>query len=344
MDKNKHIDELIVQHFSEGLDDINLLRLNRWLEQSDENRRHFNQLQEVWFSTVSANDTVSFDPMRKYALFEGRKEHTHSVEQKKKHTITWKMFKYAAVIVPLSLLIGGAYFLFSDSIIINKTDNYLVEAPLGAKAKVSLPDGTLVWLNAGSTISYPQTFGIKERKVTLNGEAYFEVAKSEHKEFTVLSNELQVRVLGTKFNFRNYHDELEGRVTLNEGKVAVRTYQGEKDFFLKQNQQFVFDKENQNVKIINMKAHTASDWTKGIIFFDEETLPDIARELERLYDVHIDIADTDLLNYRFYGSFFRSSQSIREVLDILATTGKLSYTINEKQITLRLSNETRQPF
>ena len=344
MDKNEHIDELIVRHLSEGLDDTDLLRLSHWLSQSEENKHYFNQLQEVWFATVSADDTLSFDPQRTYALFQARKKSAQTAERGKKHTFMRRMLKYAAVIIPLGLLTGAAaYVLFSDMVMQDPTDNYLVEAPLGAKAKVSLPDGTLVWLNAGSSMSYPRSFGMKERKVSLNGEAYFEVARNEHQAFTVQSNELQVRVLGTKFNFRNYHDELEGRVTLNEGRVAIKTLQGEKEVFLRQDQQFVFDKESRHVKIIDMKAHTVSDWIKGIIFFDEETLPDIARELERLYDVRIDIADTALLDYRFYGSFFRSSQSIREVFDILAATGKLNYTINEKQITLQLSNETKQP-
>lgn len=119
-----------------------------------------------------------------------------------------------------------------------------VEAPYGSKTKLYLPDGTLVWLNAGSKMSYAQDFGINERSLNLSGEAYFEVTRNEEIPFKVHTEELDVKVLGTKFNFRNYKDDLEAKVCLLEGKVALNTRQ--KETILHPDQQALLDKKQEN--------------------------------------------------------------------------------------------------
>lgn len=96
-----------------------------------------------------------------------------------------------------------------------------MEAPLGSRTKLTLPDGTLVWLNAGSRITYSQGFGVGNRKIELIGEGYFEVKRNEEVPFLVKTNSLLVKVLGTKFNFRDYPDDAEAIVSLSEGKVAL---------------------------------------------------------------------------------------------------------------------------
>lgn len=92
---------------------------------------------------------------------------------------------------------------------------------MGARTKMHLPDGTAVWLNAGSKLSYSQGFGIDNRDVRLEGESYFEVSRNENLPFCVKTKEVKVRVLGTKFNFRNYQDDNEAVVNLLEGKVSL---------------------------------------------------------------------------------------------------------------------------
>jgi len=244
-------------------------------------------------------------------------------------------FLRIAASVTLLIATSAIGYWFGTNKINNLTENLIsVEAPFSSRSKMYLPDGTLVWLNAGSKITYAQNFGVKNRKITLvEGEAYFEVTKNDRIPFDITAQDLSVRVFGTKFNFRNYSDEDEESVTLLEGKVNVKNASDNKSgYLLFPNQKVIYDKAGKRMRLIDVKAKNSSAWTEGIIFFDEERLPDIVRELERLYDVKIELADKELYNYRFYGTFIRTEQTIQEVLNVFASTEKLKYIINGKEV------------
>ena len=207
-----------------------------------------------------------------------------------------------------------------------------IEAPYGSKTKLYLPDGTLVWLNAGSKMSYAQDFGINERALNLTGEAYFEVTKNKHIPFKVHTDELDVKVLGTKFNFRNYQDDL--KVCLLEGKVALSAQQ--KETILHPDQQALLDKKTGKLLISSTKAAYSAEWTNDRLYFDEVLLSDIIKELERSYDVKITVADDTLNTIRFYGNFRKREQSIQEIMNVLSSTDKMTYTMNGKNIVITL--------
>ena len=210
-----------------------------------------------------------------------------------------------------------------------------VEAPLGSKTKLYLPDGTLVWLNAGSRMTYSQGFGVDNRKVELEGEGYFEVKRNEKIPFFVKTKDLQLQVLGTKFNFRDYPEDHEVVVSLLEGKVGLNNLlREEKEAVLSPDERAVLNKANGLLTVESVTASNASQWTDGYLFFDEELLPDIAKELERSYNVKIHIANDSLKTFRFYGNFVRREQNIQEVLEALASTEKMQYKIEERNITI----------
>lgn len=335
------IDELIAGYFAQALNKEELAELQQWLKLTDENKNYFLQAQEVWFSAISANHAVRFDYQKAFQRFLAS---TVSISEKAINETSTssnsRFFKLsfvrvAAAVAMLVIFTGVGYFVGGHNF--KTLADVKVEAPFGSKTKLYLPDGTLVWLNAGSTLSYNQEFGVENRKIELVGEGYFEVTKNKALPFDVKTNEMTVRVLGTKFNYRNYADEDEASVTLIEGKVQLNdNSNSNKGYTLTPNQQAIFDKSNKNIAINTVKATYSSDWTKGLISFDEEKLGNIVRELERLYNVHITIADNSMLNYRFYGNFTRTEQSIGDVLDVLASTDKLRYEQNGKEITLRL--------
>ena len=198
-----------------------------------------------------------------------------------------------------------------------------------------MPDGTLVWLNAGSRMTYSQGFGVDNRKVELEGEGYFEVQRNEKLPFFVKTKDLQLQVLGTKFNFRDYPEDHEVVVSLLEGKVELNNLlKKEKEAFLAPDERAILNKANGLMTVETVTASNASQWTDGYLFFDEELLPDIVKELERSYNVNIHIANDSLNKFRFYGNFFRREQSIQEVLDALASTEKIQYKIEERNITI----------
>ena len=211
----------------------------------------------------------------------------------------------------------------------------VVEAPMGSRTKLNLPDGTLVWLNAGSRIAYSQGFGVDDRKVELQGEGYFEVRHNADVPFLVETKDLKVRVLGTKFNFRDYPDDKEVMVSLMEGKVALNNLlKNEAEAFLKPNQCVILDKKSGNMTIQSMQVNNSREWTNGYLFFDEELMTDIVKELQRSYSVKISFATDSLKDIRFYGNFVRQEQTLEEVLNALTATGKMHYSRKGNNITL----------
>ena len=244
------------------------------------------------------------------------------------------MWRYAAVVAVI-IAVGYLSYWRGEVNVKDTFADISVEAPLGSKTKLYLPDGTLVWLNAGSRMTYSQGFGVDNRKVELEGEGYFEVTRNEKIPFYVKTKDLQLRVLGTKFNFRDYPEDHEVVVSLLEGKVELNNMlKSGKEALLAPDERAILNKSNGLMTVESVAASNASQWTDGYLFFDEELLPDIAKELERSYNVKIHIANDSLNNFRFYGNFVRREQNIQEVLDALASTEKIQYKIEERNITI----------
>ena len=199
--------------------------------------------------------------------------------------------------------------------------------------KEYLPDGTLVWLNAGSKITYSQGFGMDNRQLSLEGEGYFEVVHNQDLPFEIHTHEVDLRVLGTKFNFKNYSDDEEVTVSLLEGKVALHnSLKSMSDLYLSPNEKMVLNKRTGEMVKSRARAENSMLWTNDELFFDEELLEDIAKKLMRSYDVRIEIADS-LKNRRFYGSFKVMGNTIEEVLETIASTNRMKYRYeNEKYI------------
>ena len=335
---NTHIeiDELIATYLSQGLESEKLSELENWLKASPENQKHFQQMREIWFSTISANEEERYNKEDAYSRFLSR---TRQIPQKEKTVkkLSLHKFFYGAAAVALLCLISFASYRTGTEQVKKQFAEMVVEAPLGSKTRLYLPDGTLVWLNAGSTITYSQGFGVEERKLKLSGEGYFEVTRNKQLPFEITTKELQLRVLGTKFNFRNYPEDEEVSVSLLEGKVSLRNYlKNDALCYLEPDQKAILNKKNDKLMVSASEARYTAEWTNGFLFFDEELLPDIIKELERSYNVKIYIEDESLKTFRFYGNFVRKEQTIQEILEMLASTGKLEYKIEGK--TVRLSS------
>lgn len=333
---NTHIDidELIATYLSQGLGSEELAELESWLKASPENQKHFQQMREIWFSTISATEEQRYNKEEAYRRFLTRTQQIPLMKNgTKKHSL--HKYMYGAAAVALLCIISFASYWSGSEQVKKQFAEMVVEAPLGSKTKLYLPDGTLVWLNAGSKIIYSQGFGVEERKLKLSGEGYFEVSKNEQLPFEITTKELQLKVLGTKFNFRNYLEDEEISVDLLEGKVCLRNNLKNDAFcYLEPDQKAILNKKNGELHISAVKTQYAAEWTNGFLFFDEDLLPDIAKELERSYNVKIFLENKSLETFRFYGNFVRKEQSIQDILDMLASTGKLQYHINGRNIHL----------
>lgn len=289
--------------------------------------------EELWVSSAVADDTQQYDVDQAFERFRKRTGLDQSGRQSYKWYRTWSVA--AVAIVLLGLITVTAYWQGSRQIQSNFSD-IVVEAPLGSKTKLTLPDGSTVWLNAGSKMIYSQGFGVSDRRLAFQGEGYFEVEKNDEMPFLVQTHDVNVTVVGTKFNFRNYPEDEEAVVELLEGKVALENQLKEESVrYLSPNEKMVLHKATGEMDITSTKVKEATLWTENILLFDEDLLPDIVRELERSYHVQIEIENEDLKQTRFYGQFNQLEQNIYDVLDMLSETGKLKYHEEGKVIYLK---------
>lgn len=334
-EENKHIDELIADYLTEGLDKNALDELKTWIAASAENQQYFIRQREIWFSAVSREAASVYDKDKAFENFRNRVESQKEIQSTSRRGFSLSaLWRYAAV-VAIIIAVGCISYWQGEVNVKDTFADISVEAPLGSKTKLYLPDGTLVWLNAGSRMTYSQGFGVDNRKVELEGEGYFEVKRNEKIPFFVKTKDLQLQVLGTKFNFRDYPEDHEVVVSLLEGKVGLNNLlREEKEAVLSPDERAVLNKANGLLTVESVTASNASQWTDGYLFFDEELLPDIAKELERSYNVKIHIANDSLKTFRFYGNFVRREQNIQEVLEALASTEKMQYKIEERNITI----------
>lgn len=334
-EENKHIDELIANYLTEGLDKNALDELKTWIAASAENQQYFIRQRKIWFSAVSREAASVYDKDKAFENFRNRVESQKEIQSTSRRGFSLSaLWRYAAV-VAIIIAVGCISYWQGEVNVKDTFADISVEAPLGSKTKLYLPDGTLVWLNAGSRMTYSQGFGVDNRKVELEGEGYFEVKRNEKIPFFVKTKDLQLQVLGTKFNFRDYPEDHEVVVSLLEGKVGLNNLlREEKEAVLSPDERAVLNKANGLLTVESVTASNASQWTDGYLFFDEELLPDIAKELERSYNVKIHIANDSLKTFRFYGNFVRREQNIQEVLEALASTEKMQYKIEERNITI----------
>ena len=327
------MDDLIIKHFAEVLDDVELKELHKWIDSSAENKAYFYRQQELWFSCIAAKDMTGFDTQKGFDYFSERKA------SNKKRKLFYRRYWYAAAVLALLFITSYGTFKQTNKQIIEQFADVIIEAPIGSRTKMYLPDGSLVWLNCDSKITYSQGFGVKNREVTLSGEAYFEVVKNKKQSFIVKTEELDVKVLGTKFDFKNYPEEEEVAITLQEGSIMVcNNLKKENDIRLFPDQKVFFNKSEKKMHVINVNASNSKEWTNGYLFFDEVLLPDIIKDLERNYNVSITLEDKVLETFRFYGNFVVREQSIEEILEVLAKTNKIKYKIEEKNIILTSLN------
>lgn len=228
---------------------------------------------------------------------------------------------------------SGTIVVNNDSIIQTKTSssegmNQLV-IPYGNQSKITLADNTIVWLNAGSRLIYPNEFIGKTREVMLFGEAFFEVTKNEKQPFVVKTTDLQIKVLGTKFNISAYTEDKIIQTVLAEGSVAIKRNDAnflERDLVLKPNQMASFNRNSAETKIYDVDAAYYTLWTKGLLSFNEIDFNRILKKVERFYNVTVSFSEPTLGLIRISGKL-DLKQPREEVLEYLE---KVSLTKIEK--------------
>lgn len=224
-----------------------------------------------------------------------------------------------------------------------------VSTRLGSKSKLVLPDSTVVWLNAGSKLTYNEDFGVDNRNTVLSGEAFFEVKKSSI-PFIIETNAVKIKVLGTAFNVKSYPNEKTTETALIHGSVEITLNQrpGEK-FILKPHEKLVVSNEpaqatavrekKEPIVVLSSLTHSETDqsiletsWVENKLVFQNETFEELAKKLERWFNVSIEIKDEKLAAARLTGTF--DNETVREALAALQISTPFRFTIEANHITI----------
>lgn len=236
-------------------------------------------------------------------------------------------YRIAAVIL-IPLLAGSGFLLLKDRAVTSeKAPKTSIYAPAGSRVSFTLPDGTEGMLNSGSTLTYEMPF-INERSVALTGEAWFEVSHDEKHPFMVDAGDLDLTVLGTSFNVSAYPEEGYVEVVLESGKVLVDSDHYTEGMVMSPSEKLVY--ENGRVTRSTTDPSKYSSWTDGKLVFRSDSMSEVARRIERWYNVRVEIMDDDLEKYSFRATF--EDDPLEEVLKFLSMTSPIRYEITPRYL------------
>lgn len=351
----------IIHRYLDGVsEEAELLELLEWLKTNPENVNYFNQVCLVWEqSTGSVTDKIDTELALQHLnqKIEGfNKSQIPLINHT--HKISW--LRVAAVII---VLLGASALLKNLLIKSGETvpnpDYVVAYAPPSQKSQIILSDGTVVWLNSGTRIKYSTNYGQKTRDIYLEGEAFFKVARNPEKPFLVHASSVVVKALGTSFNVKCYANDKTIETTLIEGKVQVnKVLEGSdanKSVRLEPNEKAVYNKEDKAIKITlfgkpervlknrdrknvdvvyeQKTVQSEISWKEQRLIFENETFEDLAKRLERWYNVNIRINDSKLLKNRYTGKFV-NDEPLEQVLRVIEKTTPISYTIDKENVTI----------
>ncbi len=291
-----------------------------WMEESHQNRDEFVEFKKIWALTAKQKNTegLTWSELKQ-----------NSIIETKKRTLLNRFVKQAAIFIFLIGLGGTAqYFisqnLFKDNLVYTK--QYSVKTPLGQMTNMELPDGSSVMLNSGTTISYSGDFSNGHREVYIEGEAFFDIAKDKEHPFIVNSDCLGVKVYGTTFNVQAYPEDGKFAVTLIEGSVGILNNTGEEVSKLVPGEKAYFSKNETTIDIRLVDTEMYTSWKEGLVTFRNEKLEDIAKQIERWYNVEIVIQKEDLSEEHYFGTILKN-KPIDQILEVLKLTTSLQYEI-----------------
>lgn len=288
--------------------------LYAWLNASEENKVVFRETESRWTSSHSPSSEALKIIM--------------NIQHRRKARIRRLLWGAAASV---AVLLVGSLLLFND-VSPQKVEPlyYTMEAPMGTHSRLSLPDGTSVWLNAGSTLAYSSEFGKSDRNISLVGEAYFEVARNEDLPFNVDAGGCRFTVLGTKFDIQAYGGDESVTAVLMQG--SLRCELDDNVEIMSPGDRVVADGANGFVKD-RVNAEQYRSWTDGLLCYDKIELPVLIKRLSREYNVEI-VLNTDAFDNRALHVSFANDVPLETILKAVSETVPIKVTVSGKKYTI----------
>ena len=355
------IEEIIVSALTGQASPEELSELKLWLAESKANRRLYNEYAGIWSASLAVGRKDDYQPDAVWTSLNSR------MKVQKRYVLSgfsWKKVVVAAAVLALVFLAGTRVNRHTGDETVVPTASTFAEytSPYGSKSKVKLPDGSSVWLNAGSILRYSSDFNIHHREVYLEGEGYFEVTHDEQSPFLVQTTTITIKVLGTTFNVKAYPEEAVVETTVESGSVQLidPLSSTQKTTLLRANQKAVITKGNlpdaepgetsqkeikpdvikpsnpvpiAGVKVnSNVKTEVYTSWKDTRWVFEAEKLSSLAVKLERRYNVHFVFADEALKENVFSGKL--EDETLDQVLEAIKLTSPILYKVKNNTVYL----------
>ncbi|WP_321438429.1 FecR domain-containing protein [uncultured Bacteroides sp.] len=318
--ESSNIRNIICTFFEKNASKNTQLLFRKWFRLDEYPAEKEEYMEELWQnspSVISAQTLEDFSKIKACL--------SDQIPAKPVYSLFQRIITYAAVI---ALIVASSVYLTYQFAVPAQLEYAQLSVSYGESKKITLSDGSVVAVNAGSTLIYPKSFSADTRTVFLTGEANFSVAKNPHKPFIVKTKYLDVRALGTKFNVQSYPNADYTKTRLVEGSVKVDIETGKiRSYILKPNNQLTYSHKSNNVSIADVDAAKLAAWEDGYLIFQGVTFNEIVNTLERKYNVVINCDGKKLSKQSFYVKF-NPDESLEEVMNVLCMLiNKSSYKI-----------------
>lgn len=319
--------DILIAYLKNDFTEMDKAEVEKWIR---ENMAEFNRLKYVWEKT-GVNTNEEHDMEKAWMRINPENRHA-AIDGKRKIKILSTRFRRIAAIFILAIAVAS--LLYYQHITLNKVKLSLIEAKSSSEQirQVQLTDGTVIWLNTGSKINYPEKFKQKTREVYLEGEAFFEVKPNKRKPFVVHTGNSITEVLGTSFNIKQ-EESGNVQVTVVTGTVALsdKTNDIEK-VILKKDELGVFSEQNHSVlKRLNENLNFIA-WKTGKLTFSKSPLTEVCEALTKYYKTVVKISDDTLQQINLTATY--SHKTLEEVLEIMQLTLDIQYQNNDSCIVL----------
>jgi transmembrane sensor len=365
-ENNQSPDNLISGYLKGELTADETRELISWIKLNSANKRYFDEYCEIWITARVSLKNPGYNFKDGFWKFKQKIRADEVLSTGFSRTNLFKIITKHAAIFIIAFSLSGLLFYYSGRHNVpNPAQNFSeLIVPMGSHAIFTLSDGTIVTLNAGSRLKYDNRFGITNRLVLLEGEAYFKVAKDNERPFTVRTSHLNVMALGTEFNVKAYSDDKKIETTLVEGSLKIEEITDKSRaevMVLKPNQKLTFNKEDSvmvdepaaakgkaeitrhplqvaRLKEIprlvteNINVEPVISWKESRWIFEKQSLSQIAVELERKFDVQIHFESERLKTFRFTGTII--AEPIEQVLEVMSISAPINFRLKGKIVTL----------
>lgn len=328
MDDHKSFKSLIIAWLNGELSKTEEDRLLKWMEQSPENAGYVSRLKDIW--QASLQDVSRFAQTEtEWNRFKTSIK-SRLLEKKRKQQAMIRRITGIAAILIFGFISGSIfdkYFSHSSPIFITAT------APPGSVASLVLADSTVVYLNAGSQLIYSPESESKNREVTLDGEAWFDVAKNPKSPFVVHTPVYDLKVTGTRFNVKAFASESEIVTTLEDGEVMLVSSAGvtlSEEIRLLPGEQAVFDKTSGKIVINQVETRYFTSWKDNKLMFINMNMKELIVILERKFGVEIEAEDASILKYHYSGTL--KNETVLQVMELIKHTLPVDYRIEGQVI------------